>query len=135
MFRSDAKLNVVKKCWHRGLPAQLHIHWLLSYMYMFIISVIYSTTIAMYKQPILPTHVNGHWSTFLVEEKKKEMIPFNWLDTKPQSYWATYLQNRCDDWIRNHKAIGLPTYKTAVTGSGAPAQIAISHLLRNKLIQ
>ena len=96
MFRSDAKLNLVKKCWHRGLPAQLHIHWLLSYMYMLIISVIYSTTIAMYKQPILPTHVNGHWSTFLVEEKKKEMIPFNWLDTKPQSYWATYLQNHCD---------------------------------------
>ena len=38
------------------------------------------------------------------------------MDRKPQSYWTTYLQ-------------------TPMIGSGAPALRAISHLLRNQIIQ
>ena len=38
------------------------------------------------------------------------------MDRKPQSYWTTYLQ-------------------TPMIGSGAPALMAIAHLLRNQIIQ
>jgi len=61
----------------------------------------------------------GNLSTFLVDEKQQQSeinyYSFQCSDGKPQSYWTTYLQ-------------------TPNIGSGAPAQIAISHLLRNQII-
>ena len=67
-----------------------------------------------------PTHVNNNLHTFLVDEKinKLLLVPA--------------------DGIRNHRAIGLPTYKlsiaTPITGSGAPAQMAVAHLCQQFLL-
>lgn len=67
-----------------------------------------------------PTHVNNNLHTFLVDEKinKLLLVPA--------------------DGIRNHRAIGLPTYKlsiaTPITGSGTPAQMAVAHLCQRLIL-
>ena len=78
---------------------------------MHVINVLYSTTMAMYEHLSYPhNYMDDNWSTFLVVEK----IQINYYSFQmiPQSYWTAYLQ-------------------TPMIGSGAPAQMDISHLLRN----
>ena len=40
-----------------------------------------------------------------------------------------------NDRTGNHKAIGLIGLQTPMIGRGTPAQMAISHLLRNQIVQ
>ena len=60
--------------------------------------------------------MNDNQSTFPVDEKIQILLLSKWLDREPQICWTTYLQTR-------------------MIGSDTPAQMAISHLLRNQIIQ
>ena len=90
----------------------IHLHTTL-----LVINVFYPTTMATYEHLSYPLIWMIIDLPFLSMKKFKLIIFLSkWLDRKPQSYWTTYLL-------------------THMIGSDAPAQMAISHLLRNQIVQ